>query len=60
MNDARHVLYRTGDKDAPTSIQDMNGDVVLGLCRNCGRGESELDLDDGACPNPKRSTTWAS
>lgn len=37
-----HVLYRTRDKDAPESIKDRNGDVVLSLCRVCGRGEIEL------------------
>jgi len=37
-----HVLYETGDKDAPESIKDSNGEVVLGLCRKCWRGEIEL------------------
>lgn len=39
-----HVLYKTGDKDAPDSIKDSNGEVVLGLCRICRRGESELEI----------------
>jgi hypothetical protein len=38
-----HVLYETGDKDAPDCIKDRNGEVVLGLCRICGRGEIELE-----------------
>lgn len=43
-----HVLYKTGDKDAPNSILDNNGEVVLSMCRNCRRGESELR--DPKCP----------
>jgi len=38
-----HDLYKTGDKDAPRSIKDGNGDVVLGLCRRCGKGECDLE-----------------
>lgn len=38
----RHNLYLTGDPDAPASVKDGNGEVVLGLCRDCGKGESEL------------------
>ena len=38
-----HVLYKTGDKDAPEQIRDRNGDVALRLCRRCGRGEVELE-----------------
>lgn len=37
-----HVLYKTGDTDAPAQIKDANGDVCLGMCRNCGRVEAEL------------------
>ena len=37
-----HDLYETNDPNAPDSIKDSNGEVVLGLCRKCGRGESEL------------------
>ena len=39
----KHVLFKTGDDDAPSAITDSNGDVVLALCRNCHRGEVELD-----------------
>lgn len=39
----KHVLYATGDPDAPDSIKDRNGDVVLGLCRVCGKGKADLD-----------------
>lgn len=38
-----HVLYKTGDPDAPDSIKDAHGDVVLDQCRKCGRGEAELE-----------------
>lgn len=37
-----HVLYRTGDKGVLDSICDSRGDVVLGYCKICGRGEIEL------------------
>lgn len=38
-----HNLYKTGDADAPSVIKDGNGEVVLGLCRDCGKGEIELN-----------------
>lgn len=37
-----HDLYQTGDKDAPPVILDINGEVTLGLCKRCGRGEADL------------------
>ena len=37
-----HVLYKTGDADAPNSIV-RDGEVVLDLCRLCGKAECELD-----------------
>ena len=37
-----HDLYQTDDPDVPEQIRDRNGEVVLGLCRECGRGEIEL------------------
>lgn len=45
-----HTLYATGDGDAPDSIKDRNGDVTLGLCRICGRGEA--DLIEPCTPKP--------
>jgi hypothetical protein len=45
-----HKLHKTGDYDNPHQITDANGQVVLALCRKCGRGEAELDLDEGVCP----------
>lgn len=39
---SEHDLYKNGDADAPDCIKDSNGEVVLGLCRVCGRGEIEL------------------
>jgi hypothetical protein len=38
----KHELYETGDPEAPDIIKDRNGEVVLGLCKSCGRGEIEL------------------
>lgn len=37
-----HRLYTNRDADAPESIKDRNGDVVLDLCRDCGAGEGQL------------------
>lgn len=39
---ATHDLYKDGDAGLPSSILDANGQVVLGLCKRCGRGEVEL------------------
>ena len=39
----KHILYQTGDVDAPDVIKDRNGEVVLGLCRVCKRAEVQLD-----------------
>jgi len=43
-NISTHRLYGRHDKDAPDVIRDRNGEVVLGLCRDCGAGEIELEL----------------
>lgn len=37
-----HVMFVTGDDDCPRSILDNHGEVVLGMCRVCGRAEAEL------------------
>lgn len=44
MNEVKggHNLYKTGDFDAPSQVKDRNGEVVLQLCRKCGRAESRL------------------
>ncbi|MBC8741853.1 hypothetical protein F6X40_35485 [Paraburkholderia sp. UCT31] len=47
-----HLLYKTGDADAPPQVLDRNGEVVLGLCRVCGRAESELEE---SCTPPAQS-----
>ena len=38
-----HVLWCDGDEDIPDQIKDRNGQVILDLCKNCGRGEVELE-----------------
>ncbi len=48
-----HVLYTDKDVDAPGSIRELvgydeygmpiRGSVTLGLCKNCGLAEIELD-----------------
>lgn len=38
-----HRLFETGDFDAPEAIKDRNGEVVLALCRVCGKAEADLD-----------------
>lgn len=50
-----HELYKTGDKDAPDPIKDRNGEVVLGLCRRCGKGEIELSEPCTASSVPSAS-----
>lgn len=45
-----HVLYRTSDPDRPDQICDANGEVVLALCRVCGKCEAELEA---TCPGPR-------
>lgn len=38
-----HVLYKTGDRFIPVQIKDRNGEVVLKLCKVCGKAENELN-----------------
>jgi hypothetical protein len=38
-----HDLYKDGDECIPRDILDRNGQVVLGLCRECGQAEGDLD-----------------
>lgn len=40
--EAQHVLWTDADADRPKVICDANGQVVLDLCKVCGRGEAEL------------------
>lgn len=42
-NPAQHDLFTDADADAPAAICDSNGQVVLGLCKRCGKAEAELD-----------------
>lgn len=49
---AAHDLYETGDSDAPEAIKDRNGEVVLNMCRRCGKAEVELDTRDGCEGRP--------
>jgi hypothetical protein len=37
-----HILYQNGDPQAPEQIKDRNGEIVLRLCKLCGRAEIEL------------------
>lgn len=37
-----HDCYTDADKDRPDVICDSNGQVVLGFCKRCRAGESEL------------------
>lgn len=47
---SKHILYATGDPDAPDAIKDSNGEVALALCRVCGGAEASLPRD---CPQRK-------
>ena len=42
-NTMNHILYTDSDNDRPDVICDSNGQVVLGLCKVCGKGECELE-----------------
>ena len=42
-----HDCYKTGDIDAPETIKDRNGEIVLSLCRRCGGAEASLPTQ---CP----------
>lgn len=42
-NYVSHELFQTGDPGCPEQALDWNGEVVLGVCKNCGRVEAELD-----------------
>jgi len=42
LNAQTHTLYKDGDANIPDAILDGNGQVVLGLCKACNRGEVEL------------------
>jgi hypothetical protein len=46
-----HDFYTTADKDRPEVICDRNGEVVLNLCKRCGKGEA--DLIDEPCGQPE-------
>lgn len=37
-----HDLWETGEHGVPEQILDWNGEVVLWLCKACGKGEGEL------------------
>lgn len=50
--EAEHVLYKRGDAGVPDVIKDQNGDIVLGLCKVCGRAEIELDEPCTTNPEP--------
>lgn len=43
-----HVLYKTGDQDAPDVIKDRDGAIALDMCRKCGKAEIDL-VDNPNC-----------
>lgn len=47
-----HTLYEQGDRNIPAAALDVNHDVVLKVCKECGRVESELQT---ACDAPRVS-----
>jgi len=47
-----HKLYESFDDDAPDTIRDGNGEVVLALCKVCGMAEVQLD-DCPECPGSR-------
>jgi hypothetical protein len=53
--DQSHELYTNADTDKPEAILDRNGEVVIGLCKRCGKGESELS---GQCAQQAEPVAW--
>ena len=51
-----HVLYERDDADAPDVIKDRKGDITLGLCKICGKGEAELV--ESCEPSDSRILDW--
>lgn len=47
-----HTLYTDADKNRPDVICDRNGQVVLDLCKTCGKAEAEL-LEQPECIGPR-------
>jgi hypothetical protein len=45
----KHALWETKDANRPLVICDSNGEVVLDLCKVCGKAEIEL-VDTPECP----------
>lgn len=41
--ECNHQLYKDGDVDIPDAIKDRNGQVVLDMCKVCGKAEAELN-----------------
>lgn len=52
----KHILYKTGDADKPREICDRNGEVVLAMCRICGKAEAELVEITTGQPAPPAQT----
>ena len=52
-----HDLYTDADKDRPDVICDRNGQVVLSLCKRCGRGEAELETPCDKAKQEQRSVS---
>lgn len=38
-----HDLFKTDDINCPKQICDSNGEVVLALCKRCGKAEAQLE-----------------
>lgn len=43
-----HDIYVNTDVNLPEQICDRNGEVVLQMCKKCGKAESELS-DSSTC-----------
>ena len=48
-----HALWNENDPDCPETLKDSNGDVVLGMCKVCSKGEGELPDNGGHCVGGK-------
>lgn len=52
MTNEKHNLYKDGNSNIPEVILDRNGQVVLNLCKDCGKAEKELNEPCNAKERP--------
>lgn len=51
--ESKHYLYKDGDNNVPSTLLDRNGQIVLSMCRICGKAEGELSESCEQAGEPK-------